>query len=231
MKTAVAIQHVPFEGLGSFAPVLSERGYRVRYLDAALDNLGPIIERPPEILIVLGGPVGAHEHKIYPFLLLEEEIIKRRLEADLPTLGVCLGAQLMARAAGADTYPASEKEIGWCPLALTVPGEVSCLAPVNGLPVLHWHGDTFDLPDGAVRLASTQSCQNQAFMLKRSLGLQFHAEVTARGLEAWFVGHATEIAATDGVSVEGLRADTARYAAALEDAGPRCLEHWLDELG
>lgn len=231
MKTAVAIRHVPFEGLGSFAPVLSERGYKVRYLDAALDNLGPIIESPPDLLVVLGGPIGADQQNIYPFLMLETEIIARRLEADQPTLGICLGAQLLARAAGAKTYPANATEIGWGPLTLTVPGEVSCLSPVNGLSVLHWHGDTFDLPERAVRLASTRNCQNQAFILDRSLGLQFHIEVTARGLEGWYVGHAAEIAATDGVSVESLRADTKRYGSSLEDAGPRCLEHWLDELG
>ncbi len=231
MKTAVAIRHVPFEGLGSFAPVLSERGYKVRYLDAATDNLGPIIESPPDLLVVLGGPIGADQQKVYPFLLLEQEIIARRLDADLPTLGICLGAQLLARAAGADTYPAAEREIGWAALTLTVPGEVSCLAPIGGVPVLHWHGDTFDLPANAVRLASTRHCQNQAFVLERSLGLQFHVEVTARGLEAWYVGHATEIAATEGLTVAGLRADTERYASALEDAGPRCLEQWLDELG
>ncbi len=132
MKTAVAIRHVPFEGLGSFVPVLSERGYKVRYLEAATDNLGPIIETPPDLLVVLGGPIGADQQKIYPFLLLEQEIIARRLVADQPTLGICLGAQLLARAGGAQTMPAGATEIGWEPLTLSVPGEVSCLAPVNG---------------------------------------------------------------------------------------------------
>lgn len=222
---------MPFEGLGSFAPVLSERGYKVRYLDAATDNLGPIIETPPDLLVVLGGPIGVDQQKVYPFLLLEQEIIVRRLDADLPVLGICLGAQLLARAAGAKIYPVGEVEIGWEALKLTVLGEVSCLAPINGLPVLHWHGDTFDLPAHAVRLASTRRCKNQAFVLERSLGLQFHVEATARGLEAWYVGHAAEIAAAEGLTVEGLRADAERYAPALEDAGPRCLEQWLDELG
>jgi GMP synthase (glutamine-hydrolysing) len=230
VKTAVAIRHVPFEGLGSFAPVLSEHGYKVRYLDAATDNLGPVVSDPPEILIVLGGPIGAYELRNYPFLLLEQEIIKRRFQENLATIGVCLGAQLIAAAAGALVYPAATKELGWEPVSMTVPGEVSCLTPITGTPVLHWHGDTFDLPEGAVRLASTKACQNQAFQLERSLGLQFHVEVTGRGLEAWFVGHATEIAATDGVTVEGLRADTRRNVSALEAAGPSCLEHWLDEI-
>jgi len=229
VKTAVAIRHVPFEGLGSFVPVLSERGYKVRYLEAATDNLGPIIETPPDLLVVLGGPIGADQQKIYPFLLLEQEIIARRLVADQPTLGICLGAQLLARAGGAQTMPAGATEIGWEPLTLSVPGEVSCLAPVNGVPVFHWHGDTFTLPQGAVRLASSRRCRNQAFVLDRSLGLQFHVEVTARGLEAWYVGHAAESAANEGL--EGLRADTERYAPGLEDAGPRVLEQWLDELG
>jgi len=231
VKTAVAIRHVPFEGLGSFAPVLSERGYKLRYLEAATDNMAPIISDPPDILVVLGGPIGAYEQGNYPFLMLEQEIIKHRIAADLPTVGLCLGAQIIAAAAGAQVFPGSQKEIGWGPLSLTGLGEASCLAPIEGVPVLHWHGDTFNLPDGAELLASTKICRNQAFQMGPCLGLQFHPEVTARGLEAWFVGHAAEINATEGVSVENLRADTERYAPELEEVGPKVLESWLDEVG
>ncbi len=230
MKTVVAIRHVPFEGLGSFAAVLSEHGYKLRYMEAATDNLSPLVLDPPEILIVLGGPIGAYELKSYPFLALEQEIIRKRMSEELPTLGVCLGAQLLAAAAGAHVYPGDRKELGWGSLDLTTRGEASCLAPLDGVQVLHWHEDTFTMPEGALRLASTSACRNQAFQLGCSLGLQFHPEVTARGLEAWFVGHATEISATDGVSVESLRADTELYASELEVAGPKCLEFWLDEV-
>jgi GMP synthase (glutamine-hydrolysing) len=98
--------------------------------------------------------------------------------------------------------------------------------------VLHWHGDTFDLPRGAVRLASTEAYENQAFSWgRRALALQFHAEVTAGGLDRWFVGNADEIGATPGVSVAQLRRDTARFAPALEQQGRRCFAAWLDAVG
>jgi GMP synthase (glutamine-hydrolysing) len=98
--------------------------------------------------------------------------------------------------------------------------------------VLHWHGDTFDLPDGAVRLASTTVCKNQAFCIgSHALALQFHAEAAGRALEAWFVGHTGEIAATPGINVPQLRGDTARCTAAIERAGPACFGTWLADAG
>jgi GMP synthase (glutamine-hydrolysing) len=136
----------------------------------------------------------------------------------------------MARALGARVYPAGLKEIGWAPLDLTAAGRDSCLGRLApGTPVLHWHGDTFDLPAGAVHLAATPPCRNQAFGWERhGLALQFHLETTARGLERWYVGHAAEIAATPGVSVPELRAQAARHAAALLPQARACLAAWLD---
>ena len=233
MKVAVAIRHVPFEDLGSFERVLGDRGYAVAYADAGLDNLGALDPRGPDLLVVLGGPIGAYEEASYPFVLDELELLEKRLAADRPTLGVCLGSQLMARALGARVYPGDRKEIGWATLALTDEGRRSCLrflAPEE-TAVLHWHGDTFDLPQGAVRLASTQAYENQAFAWgKRALALQFHAETTARGLERWFIGNACEIGATPGVTVTGLRRDSARFGPALERQGRRFFEAWLAEI-
>jgi GMP synthase (glutamine-hydrolysing) len=121
------------------------------------------------------------------------------------------------------------KEIGWAPLDLTAEGRASCLRHLAGAAVLHWHGDTFDLPQGAVRLASTPACDNQAFSWgKAALGLQFHAEAAGTALESWFVGHAAEIGATPGISVPRLRADTARCSAAMIAAGTACFVDWLN---
>jgi GMP synthase (glutamine-hydrolysing) len=232
-KTAIAVRHVPFEDLGTLETVLAAHGYAVAYREAGLYDLGSIDPVGPDLLVVLGGPIGAYEEDAYPFVLDEVRLLERRLQADLPTLGICLGAQMMARALGAKVYPGQGKEIGWSPLRLTEAGQRSCLRFVSAekTPVLHWHGDTFDLPDGATRLASTETYENQAFAWgRRALALQFHTEVRAGDLERWFIGHACEIAGTAGVTVADLRRDTARWGPVLEAHGPQAFDAWLREL-
>jgi GMP synthase (glutamine-hydrolysing) len=158
-------------------------------------------------------------------------LVEARLKADRPTLGICLGAQIMARALGAKVYPGPAKEIGWAPLTLSDAGKQSSLRFLDAreTPVLHWHGDTFDLPDGATLLASTDFAPHQAFSWgKNALGVQFHPEVTALGLERWFVGHTAEISTTPGVDVPQLRADTSKYAAGLERQGRQFFDAWLE---
>lgn len=129
-------------------------------------------------------------------------------------------------------YPSGIKEIGWKPLALSDAGRNSCLAPLaeKDLHVLHWHGDTFDLPQGATHLAATDLCENQAFQFgANALGLQFHLETAAEALESWFVGHAVEIAGA-GLSPARLREDSRRLAGACNAAGEACFTAWLDGL-
>jgi len=232
-KRAVAIRHVAFEDLGLLAPILTERGYDVEYVEAAGDDLSIGEIWDADLVVVLGGPIGAYEEDAYPFLTTEIEKLEKRLAANRPTLGLCLGAQLMARALGVSVYPAGGKEIGWAPVTVTEPGRagpVSHLAPER-TQVLHWHGDTFDLPAGAERLASTGLCPNQAFSLGANvLALQFHLEVTGPGLEHWFVGHAAEIAATPGIDVPSLRRDTETWAPIVAQQGRVCFEDWLSSL-
>ena len=145
---------------------------------------------------MLGGPIGVYETHAYPFLAAEIAVLEDRLAQDRPTLGICLGCQLMARALGAQVFPGGVKEIGWGSVAFTEAGAASPLAPLaeNAAQVLHWHGDTFDLPQSAVRLASNSAYENQAFAFgDASLALQFHVEPDPGTLEYWYVGHAAEL--------------------------------------
>jgi len=234
VKTAAALRHVPFEGLGCLEPVLTERGFAVSVLDVPTAGLGAFDPLAPDLLVVLGGPIGVYDTGDYPFLIEETRLIEKRLAAGRPLLGICLGCQLIARAAGARVYPSGAKEIGWAPVELTAEGKRSCLAPLadGPVPVLHWHGDTFDLPDGAVHLASTPVCAHQAFSLgEKTLALQFHLEATARDLEGWFVGHTAEISATPDISAAGLRAQTAACAETVAAPARRIFSEWLDGAG
>lgn len=232
MSHTVALRHVAFEDLGLVEPLLGDRGHAVHYVDVPVADLDAIDPLAPALLVVLGGPVGVYENEAYPFLETERALIERRLAARKPTLGICLGAQLMAAALGARVYASGVKEIGWAPLTLTAAGRGSCLRHLEGIDVLHWHSDTFDLPPGAAHLASTPLCANQAFAIgDYALGLQFHAEASGRSLEGWFVGHCAEIAATPGVDVPALRAQTARCTPAIERAGRACFAEWLETAG
>ncbi len=230
MKSAIAIRHVAFEDLGSLEPILERHGYRFEYREAGVDRLSAN-DADTDLLIVLGGPIAVYDDAIYPFIAQELALLEKRLARDLPTVGICLGAQLMARALGSRVYPGKRKEIGWAPLTLDSEASANALSPLEGVPVLHWHGDTFDIPDGAVHLASTDACRNQAFAWRRrGLALQFHAEVRPAALERWYIGHACEISATAGISVAALRAEAARHGAALQKPAEVLWANWISSL-
>lgn len=230
MKSVMAIQHIAFENLGSFEAVLQEQGYTVQYLPAWSANLAAQVRMAaPDLLVVLGGPIGVYEDELYPFLREEKALLKERLAANQATLGICLGAQLMAAALGGEVYASGVKEIGWAPLTLSAAGQDSPLRFLSGqlADVLHWHGDTFTLPAGAVHLASTALCKNQAFAYgPRALGLQFHPEAQGGQIEHWLVGHACEIAGAK-VDVAELRRGAQRHGAALQEQARRFFSAWL----
>jgi GMP synthase (glutamine-hydrolysing) len=184
--TVGVLRHVAFETLGILEELFAKRGWTYAYVDVPTVDLASFDALKPDLLVVLGGPIGVNDTKDYPFLIHELAILKRRLEADKPTLGICLGAQLIAKALGAEVYKGPEPEIGWKPLLLTAAGQAS---PVRHLTatktfMFHWHGDTFNLPKGATLLAGTEVCLHQAFAWgKATLAFQCHPEVRARELE------------------------------------------------
>jgi GMP synthase (glutamine-hydrolysing) len=225
------LRHVAFEDLGLLAPVMEREGWDVSFCEAAVDDLLHDSIRNAKLLIILGGPIGAYETDTYPFLKSEIALIEHRLSRDLPTLGICLGSQLMARALGSRVYAGPVKEIGWGKVELTSKGASSCLNPLQeaDATVLHWHGDSFDLPEGAQRLASSTHYENQAFAYGRNaLALQFHLEADPRQLEEWY-GHAVELAAAK-VSIPELRAATSKLANGLAPRANRVFARWLREI-
>jgi GMP synthase (glutamine-hydrolysing) len=229
-NTAIAIRHLHFEDLGTLEPLLQSRGYAVRYVDAPTEDLRAPHIADADLLVVLGGPIGAFDEDAYPFLADELALVRRRLGSQQPLLGICLGAQLIARALGAPVAPMGVKEIGFAPLALTAAGHDSPLAALGDVPVLHWHGDQFGIPPGAQCLAGTATCPHQGFALgPQVLGLQCHLEADPRAIERWLVGHAYELAQA-GVDPRTLRAEAQALQARLPAAAGAVFTRWLDGL-
>ena len=228
-RTVIAIRHLAFEDLGAFEAVFRESGLDVRYVEAGLDDLSRLDPGADDVAVVLGGPIGACDDRTYPFLKVEATYLEERLARGRATIGICLGAQLMARCLGAQVYPAREKEIGFFPIELTPDGAASCLKSHSAAPVLHWHGDTFDLPTGAIRLASTRICENQAFSYgSNAVAFQFHPEMGAKGFERWLIGHTCELTGAS-IDVNHLRDEYASIRVDLEHRSRECLRLWLRE--
>ena len=227
-KTVYAIQHLAFEDLGSFEDTLYQAGFRVRYFEAGADDLKQAFEYTG-LVIILGGPIGVYETEDYPFLKNEITDLKQRLEKKLPTFGICLGAQLIAHASGAKVYSGHQKEIGWSKLQLA-DVENNPLQPLNSVEVLHWHGDTFDLPNQAILLASSDTYPNQAFSIgSHVLAVQFHPEVLNDGLEKWLIGHTTELRKAN-IDIPQLRKNNQKFAPALEQVAAEVLQNFMQKL-
>ena len=179
------LQHVNFESGGFIENWIKENNHSLtvtRFFKS--ENLPPLNEI--DWLIIMGGPMGVYDEDKYPWLKDEKQFIASAIKAGKTVLGICLGSQLIADALGAKIYPNKFKEIGWFPISLTDEGRNNYF--VNSIQdkqiVFHWHGDTFDLPEGAIHLAKSAGCLNQAFVSnEKVVGLQFHLEVTEKSLK------------------------------------------------
>ncbi|HWP84832.1 MAG TPA: gamma-glutamyl-gamma-aminobutyrate hydrolase family protein [Terriglobia bacterium] len=226
----LVIRHVEHEHIGTLAAALESAGQAFRYLDVFRGAAVPDNPARWSGLIVMGGPMGVYEADRYPFLAAEMRLIRQAAEQSLPVLGICLGSQLIAGALGARVYPGPHKEIGWYPVHVTAPAEdIAQEIPASFL-AFHWHGDTFDLPPGAVRLFRSPLYENQGFRWGDSVyGLQFHFEVNAAMISQWLEdpGCRAEIAAVPGLDPGALWRDTERYAPALERLSFRVFSKFL----
>jgi len=188
MRKLLVLQHVASEPLGVLDPLLRQAGFRIRYVNFGRDPFAQVEMSRYDGLVVLGGPMNVDEVDRCPHLLHEIEVIQAAVAREIPTLGICLGAQLLAAALGAQVHPAPVREIGWYPLKLS---EAAASDPLfrhldSSTPVFQWHAYTFTEPEGTVHLASTESCMNQAFRYRDfAYGLQFHLEVDAPLIQRW----------------------------------------------
>ena len=228
MKRLHYCQHVSFEGLGSIATWAEAAGFQISGTRFYRNDPLPVVD-DLEWLVIMGGPMNIYEEATHPWLRDEKKIIHQAIERGKTVLGICLGAQLIADVLGAAVKANRNREIGWFPIYKTTAAEkvrVAAALP-DGLPVLHWHGDTFDLPGGAVHLAKSEACEHQGFVLnQRVVGLQFHLEATPQSLEQLIVHCRSEIDGSLYVQNPAVMlADPTRFTAAN-----KAMDRLLDEL-
>ena len=203
----VVLTHVPFEGPAQISTWLQAQGHRVTIIPVYSWPASiwiPIASRA-DILVVMGGPMGVYQEHQCPWLPAEVEFLADRISSGGPTIGVCLGAQLLARAAGAAVYPHRIREIGWWPVEICAGSTIGVDDPasvwrdvfskVDEHPVVfHWHGDTYDLPPGSIQIARSRGCDQQGFVIgDRIIGLQFHLEGDSRSIASMYEAGAGEI--------------------------------------
>ncbi len=216
------LQHVPFEGLGSIEAWLSERGTAVH---TTRFYQSPVLPDPRSIdlVIAMGGPMSVNDERDYPWLKEEKAFVKEAVDRGCGVLGVCLGAQMIASALGARVFANTHKEIGWFPVQAVSTDSDAFRFPPQAT-VFHWHGETFDLPPGAIHLASSAGCRNQAFQIGRNvIGLQFHLETTPETAHQLIRHCRDELAAGEYIQSE-------KVLRAVSDAAYRGINRLMNEV-
>jgi GMP synthase-like glutamine amidotransferase len=233
MDEVLVFQHDPFEELGFFAEILEKQGAEYRLIRLFHGETPNEEWKDVSALIILGGPMGADEEESFPFLRWEKRIIRAAIDEGVPILGISLGSQLIATALGTPVFHGPVKEIGWSPIALTPHGQVDSLLgylPENAT-VFQWHGDGFELPPGAIKLASSPHYSTQAFRVGKTIyGLQFHLEVTPRMIERWIEERSKDLALAPYVLPDKIIADTQSYAPTLKYYAERFLSEFVRRI-
>jgi GMP synthase (glutamine-hydrolysing) len=234
-RRAIVLQHTPTEGPERVAVLLGQRGIPCETRALHAGEPVPSDVADGELLIVMGGPMGVADagSPRYPFLAPEIALLRRLVAREAPVLGICLGSQLLAAGAGAAVYPNPRREVGWGSVDFLAVDREPALAGLRASElVLHWHGDTFDLPAGAVHLASTPVCRHQAFRLgQRQFGLQFHCELERETIATWVREDADYVRDANGPEgAAHILADTDRLYRAAQPVWDRLLGNILDLL-
>jgi GMP synthase (glutamine-hydrolysing) len=228
----LALQHMACEGMCGMENALKEKGIGCDYVPLYDGTEIPKGVSGYAGIIILGGPMNVYQEKEYPFLRDENIFIKKMLAEEKPVLGICLGAQLIAKAAGAKVLTGHRKELGWYDLELTKVGEMDAL--FKGFPkrfkAFQWHGDTFEIPKGAIKLASSEIFPNQAFRLGSAYAVQFHIEVTKETIDEWMAEYDEELRSLDYIDAGKIREDTRRYMDDLYDHAERFYENFISLL-
>ncbi len=230
-KTALIIRHVPYEGVAGYRLPIEAAGYHVDRIDVADPAFSSLDLREPDLLIMMGGPMGVYEQDRHPWIACQLRRLALRLEADRPTLGVCFGAQMIAAALGARVYEGPVKEVGFHPVTIHENAKDSPLRHLSGVPVLHWHGDTFTLPDNVELLASSPAYEHQAFRrANHLLAVQFHAEMGEdERFNAWIEEWPGSVIEAGGDEAD-LRAAHDTHGPAAVAAGRAMIAEWLQGL-
>jgi GMP synthase (glutamine-hydrolysing) len=227
MKQVIVLQHLTDEGLGAIAEALDGWGISaltIRIFDG--EKVPARIEKA-DGLIVLGGPVGVYEAAAYPYLSDEINLIKDALDEDNPVLGICLGSQLLAAALGAKVYKSGKQEIGWHPVRSSAAQNDLLWKEIEiQFTAFHWHGDVFELPAGAVSLASSALTEHQAFRYgKNAYGILFHPEATREIIFSMTTDFADE-AAQAGITPKQILADTEKHLSTFKATAEKIFNGW-----
>lgn len=223
MPRLLVFQHVAHEILGTLDPLLKKSGFRIKYVNFARKDYSIPEMLNYDGLVILGGPMNVDQTDRYPFLKKELEALEQALKLDIPVVGICLGSQLIAKALGASTRRNDTKEIGWYDIFPTTEGSDDPLISKfrKKEKLFQWHGDTFEMPDGAVLLAESRQCENQAFRYgDKVYGFQFHLEVDEKMIRRWLTipANLEELKELDGIiSPEKIAGETPHFIDRLQD--------------